>query len=78
MAIENLGPVLPACTVAQQIVIYCHGGDCEFSEFAAELLHSANVPNEKIFIYANGMPGWEARKLPLESGDRNSGQITGK
>src|SRR5206468_11489654 len=74
---KYLPAVLPACTAAQQIVVYCHGGDCELSEFAAELLRgSAGVPNEKLFIYAGGINSWQAHKLPVESGDRKSGQIS--
>jgi len=74
---KYLGSALPACTLAQQIVIYCHGGDCELSEFAAEFLRgSAGIPNEKLFIYANGIPAWQARGLPIEKGDRKSGQIS--
>jgi len=76
-AAKYLGAVLPACGLAQQIVVYCHGGDCELSEFAAELLrNSAGVPNEKLFIYAGGINSWQAHKLPLESGGRKSGQLT--
>ena len=73
---KYLGAVMPACTIAQQIVIYCHGGDCELSEFAAEILRSAGIANDKLFIYANGIPGWQARGLPIEKGDRKSGQIS--
>ncbi len=74
---KYLGGVLPACELAQQIVVYCHGGDCELSEFAAELLRkSAGVPNEKLFIYAGGINSWQAHKFAVESGDRKSGQLT--
>jgi rhodanese-related sulfurtransferase len=73
---KYLGAVMPACTMAQQIVIYCHGGDCELSEFAAEILRSAGIPNDKLFIYANGIPAWQSRGLPVEKGDRKSGQIS--
>jgi rhodanese-related sulfurtransferase len=73
---KYLGTLLPACNVAQQIVVYCNGGDCELSEFAAEMLRSsAGVPNEKLFIYAGGINGWQARGLPMETGERKSGQF---
>jgi rhodanese-related sulfurtransferase len=74
---KYLGSVLPASASAQQIIVYCHGGpDCEESEFAAVFLREAGVPNEKLFIYAGGITDWQNRKLPIESGDRNSGQFT--
>ena len=73
---KYLGAVLPACNTAQQIVVYCHGGDCELSEFAAELLRSsAGVPNHKLFVYSGGLKEWETRRLPLEIGERKSGQF---
>ena len=71
-----LGAVLPACTTAQQVMVYCDGGDCELSEFAAEFLRgSAGVPNDKLFVYAGGLKEWEKRHLPLEIGERKSGQF---
>jgi rhodanese-related sulfurtransferase len=72
---KYLGTVLPACNTAQQIVVYCGGGDCEKSEFVAELLRAA-VPNNKIFIYVGGMTDWQARKSVIEKGERNSGQLS--
>ena len=73
---KYLGSVLPACGAAQQIVVYCHGGDCELSEFAAEFLRgSAGISNDKIFIYAGGMKDWQGKGLPLETGERKSGQF---
>jgi rhodanese-related sulfurtransferase len=74
---KSLSTVMPACSAAQQILIYCNGGDCELSEFAADfLINSLQVPNNKILIYAGGINAWQARKLPIETGDRKSGQIS--
>ena len=71
-----LGAVLPACNAAQQVVVYCDGGDCELSEFAAELLRSsAGVANDKLFVFSGGLKEWERRQLPLEIGERKSGQF---
>jgi len=74
---KSLGTVAPACNAAQQILIYCNGGDCELSEFAAEfLLNSLQVPISKILIYAGGITAWQNKKLPIETGERKSGQIS--
>src|ERR1041385_6699341 len=71
-----LAALLPACNTAQQVVVYCDGGACELSEIAAEDLRGpVAVPNEKISVYAGGMHDWEKRKLPIETGDRKSGQL---
>jgi len=73
---KYLGAVLPACNTAQQVVVYCDGGDCELSEFAAEFLRgSAGVANDKLFVYSGGLKEWERRHLPLEIGERKSGQF---
>jgi len=73
---KYLPTILPACNLASQIIIYCNGGDCELSEFAAEFLRgSAGIPNNKIFIFAGGIKDWEARSLPMETGERKSGQF---
>jgi len=73
---ENyLSAVLPVCQVAQQVVVYCAGGDCEDSEFAALFLRdSAQVPGEKLFVFTGGWNEWTERGLPVETGGRNSGQ----
>ena len=71
-----LAEVLPACQLAQQIVVYCKGGDCEDSEFAATMLkESLQVPSEKLFVYLEGITDWQARGRPIEIGARKSGQI---
>jgi len=76
---ENyLAAVLPVCQLAQQVVVYCAGGDCEDSEFAALFLRdSAQVPGEKLFVFTGGWNEWTERALPVETGGRNSGQRGG-
>jgi rhodanese-related sulfurtransferase len=75
---ENyLGEVMPACLGAQQIVIYCNGGECEDSEFAAIMLRdSVRIPGEKLLVYAGGITEWKSKGLPIETGARRSGQIS--
>jgi rhodanese-related sulfurtransferase len=70
-----LASVLPACMMAQEIVIYCNGGDCEDSEFTALLLRDAQIPLEKIQVYGGGISEWRTKGWPIETGPRNSGQI---
>lgn len=71
----HLATVIPACLAAEKIVIYCGGGTCEDSEFAAIMLRDAGIPNEKVFIYEGGIADWKAAKLPLETGARFSGEL---
>ena len=65
--------VLPVCRAAEQIVVYCNGGDCDDSKTAALLLRDVGTPNRKLFIYTGGITEWTDNHLPLETGARNSG-----
>jgi rhodanese-related sulfurtransferase len=73
---KYLAEILPACQIAQQIVVYCTGGECEDSHSAALYLRDdAQVAADKLYVFGGGMTEWEAAKMPLESGPRNSGEI---
>ncbi len=67
--------VVPLCQKAEQIVVYCNGGDCDDSETAALLLRDMGIPNQKLFVYGGGITEWAADKLPVETGERNSGTL---
>jgi rhodanese-related sulfurtransferase len=72
---ENyMGTIFPLCQAAQKIVIYCTGGNCEDSQFAALTLRDAQIPNEKLFVYTGGITEWTNRANVVELGDRNSGR----
>lgn len=70
-----LAAILPLCTAAEQIVLYCNGGACEDSLLAARLLASANVPAQKLYVYNGGITEWATNGLPIELGSRRSGQF---
>ncbi len=72
---KYLADVLTPCQLAEQIIVYCTGGDCDDSESAALFLRDRGVPAAKLFIYGGGMTNWEAGRLPVESGARDSGSI---
>jgi len=72
---KQLATVLHVCQLAEQIVVYCTGGDCEDSEFAALALIGVGIPKERFFVYVGGMSEWAAHGLPFEVGERNSGNI---
>ena len=72
---KHLLAVLPACLNATKIVVYCSGGNCEDSEFAALTLKDAGALLERIVVYAGGMTEWAAKGLPIEVGGRNSGKM---
>ncbi len=73
---ENYLPtILPVCLTALQVVVYCSGGECEDSEFAAVMLRDAGVPRETLFVYAGGITEWKTNGLPVEIGTRRSGEF---
>jgi rhodanese-related sulfurtransferase len=74
---KYLPMVLPACLSASKIVVYCTGGHCEDSEFAAVTLIEAGIPTQKISIYLGGITDWVAKKKTVEEGDRKSGILKG-
>jgi rhodanese-related sulfurtransferase len=73
---EFLPTLLPVLMAAEKIVVYCGGGSCEDSEFAALMLAEIGIPKEKLVVFAGGMKEWKASALPLELGARKSGRLT--
>lgn len=69
-----LPQVLPVCMTAQTVVVYCTGGSCEDSEFAAVMLRDAGVPAANIHVYGGGISEW-TNAMPFEVGPRGSGQV---
>ncbi len=67
--------VLPVCQQAVKIVIYCNGGDCEDSRFAAHDLLERGIDPAKVFVYPGGITQWCENDLPVERGVRGSGDI---
>ncbi len=74
---RTLASVVAVCATAEQIVVYCPGGDCEDSELVAGLLVFSGVPESQILIYAGGFEEWIKNGLPVEIGDRGSGRMKG-
>ena len=68
--------VLPVCRAAEQIVVYCNGGDCDDSKTAALLLRDMGLTNRKIFVYGGGITEWTTNHQPVETGARNSGNVS--
>jgi rhodanese-related sulfurtransferase len=63
-----LPDVLPAAMEAEMVVVYCQGGECEDSIFACRELLDNGVSLEKIYLFEEGLDGWEAAGGPLDEG----------
>jgi len=70
-----LPELLPAAMAAEQVIVYCTGGDCEDSEYAARMLGEAGVPVERLQVYRGGVEEWRARGGVMERGERLSGML---
>jgi rhodanese-related sulfurtransferase len=69
-----LGTIVPVVQQAEAIVVYCNGGECTDSHYAA--LELANfAPREKLMVYAGGITEWKAMGHEVETGERNSGTL---
>jgi rhodanese-related sulfurtransferase len=75
---QQLAGALTACQAAEQVVVYCTGGECEDADTTAILLRDDGVPNQKLFVYGGGYTDWTENHLPVEQGARNSGNVAGQ
>jgi rhodanese-related sulfurtransferase len=73
-----LDQVLPAIFVAEKVIVYCGGGDCEDSEFASVELLRQGADNTRLFVYPGGLAEWKRNGRPVEKGARDSGFIVGE
>lgn len=71
---KHIAEVLPACQIAEQIVVYCNGGACEDSELVALDLLQLGIPATKLAVYLGGIAEWKRRGLPLATGERSPQQ----
>jgi rhodanese-related sulfurtransferase len=72
---KHLPTVVPVCLNANRVMVYCTGGACEDSEFAAIALTEAGIPADRVVIYTGGITEWTAQKGPIELGSRGSGNL---
>ena len=66
---QYLPDLLPELEVAERIIAYCEGGDCEDSIFACRELLSAGIPYDTIFLYEGGLHDWEQQGGEMEVGE---------
>ena len=75
---DYIATALPVCQLAEQIIVYCNGGDCDDSENTAIFLRDAGIDKSKLYVYAGGIAEWMTNRMPIEIGPRNSGNIRNK
>lgn len=72
-----LDTVLAAAPGTSRIVVYCNGGNCEDSEFAAATLKEFLAEPERLCVYVGGIEEWRGQGMPVETGARGSGALQG-
>ncbi len=64
---QYIEPVLAAAELAEMIVVYCNGGECEDSILACRyLVRDYGVRMDKIRLYAGGWKEWFTNEMPYE------------
>ncbi len=71
----SIAEVTAALASAMKVVIYCNGGDCEDSEFAALFLQGHVGDPSSLYVYPGGITEWKAKGMDVERGARDSGDI---
>jgi len=60
--------VIPQLTdKGQEIIVYCHGGDCDLSLLVAKSLIESGYT--RVEIFAGGWPEWKKAGYPVDPGD---------
>ncbi len=72
----TLPTVVMAGGTAEIVVVYCAGGTCEDSHYAALQLLEAGLQESRVRVYAGGFNDWTAQHRPVERGARGSGQVS--
>ncbi len=65
--------VVPACQAAIEVVVYCYGKDCTDSEITAQHLINLGVDPTMLSVYVGGIQTWCEKGMPIEKGERSSG-----
>lgn len=73
---EDLPQVMLAGASADPVVVYCTGGTCEDSHYAARQLIEAGIDRARLRIYTAGITDWMSRQWPVERGVRGSGLVS--
>lgn len=73
---EDLPAVMLAGAAADPVVVYCNGGTCDDSHYAATQLLEAGIDRSRIRVFSGGFQEWASRRWPVERGPRGSGWVS--
>jgi rhodanese-related sulfurtransferase len=64
---KYLQPAMDRLEAAEQIIVYCNGGDCEDSLFVCQDLIFEGIPVDRLRLYKGGWEEWEENEQPVET-----------
>ncbi|MCH8149685.1 MAG: rhodanese-like domain-containing protein [Planctomycetes bacterium] len=65
---QYIEPVLEASEMAEMVIVYCNGGDCEDSIYVCQDLIEFDVPYDRLFLYEGGWNEWKSKDQPVAVG----------
>ena len=65
---EYIEAVLDAADMAEKVIVYCNGGDCEDSIYICQDLIEFDVSSDRLFLYEGGWNEWELNGQPVATG----------
>jgi rhodanese-related sulfurtransferase len=74
---KHIGAIQEAAPFAMKIIVYCGGGECEDSEEATFRLQQLGFDPILLYVFVGGMEQWESEQMPVERGERDSGDFIG-
>jgi len=51
-----------------RIIVYCNGGECTDSKYACRELLEMGLPEDAVFLFAEGWEAWTAKNMPVAEG----------
>ena len=67
---KYLPAVMPRLMNAENIFVYCSGGDCEDSRFlASSLIYDHGLSSDTVFVYEGGVEEWIVKGKPTRRGN---------
>ena len=65
---EYIDTVVNAAAMAEIVIVYCNGGNCDDSIHICQDLENSGVEFEKLRVFVGGWEDWIANRMPIEDG----------
>ena len=65
---QYIDPVMAKARIAEQVIVYCNGGQCEDSIFMCQNLLEGGLDYKAVFLFEGGWKEWEKSGMPIAKG----------